>query len=133
MAVTYRWRGPFESVEVDALHGEAFGHPPLGDDWRGQVERHSLGWVCARDDAGEIVGFANVPWDGGIHAFLVDVIVAANARRRGIATRMVELAAEEARAAGCEWLHVDFEDDLAPFYFDACGFTSASAGVIALR
>ena len=29
----------------------------------------------------------------------------------------------EARAAGCEWLHVDFEDHLRPFYFGSCGFT----------
>ncbi len=68
-----------------------------------------------------------------MHAFLVDVLVTARDRRRGIATQMVALAVEQARAAGCEWLHVDFEADLAPFYFEACGFTSTAAGVIALR
>src|ERR1700730_10494296 len=26
-------------------------------------------------------------------------------------------AARQARTAGCEWLHVDFEDHLRPFYF----------------
>ncbi len=25
------------------------------------------------------------------------------------------------RGAGCEWLYVDFDDDLAPFYVKACG------------
>jgi hypothetical protein len=28
---------------------------------------------------------------------------------------------------------VDFDDDLRPFYVDACGFTPASAGLMALR
>ncbi len=35
-------------------------------------------------------------------------------------------------AAGCEWLHVDFDDELRTFYLDACGFTPTAAGVIAL-
>jgi hypothetical protein len=36
------------------------------------------------------------------------------------------------RAAGCEWLHVDFEDHLRAFYFDACGFVPTNAGLIEL-
>ncbi len=32
------------------------------------------------------------------------------------------------RRAGCEWLHVDFDDDLAPFYLQACGFQPTPAG-----
>jgi hypothetical protein len=44
----------------------------------------------------------------------------------------VELAVEGARAAGCEWLHVDFEDHLRGFYFDACGFVPTNAGLIEL-
>ena len=50
------------SAEANALHAECFGHPVLGDgewDWRGQVQGHSLGWVCARDGE-ELVGFVNV-------------------------------------------------------------------------
>ncbi|MDP9242624.1 MAG: hypothetical protein M3O84_05550 [Actinomycetota bacterium] len=34
--------------------------------------------------------------------------------------------------AGCEWLHVDFDDHLRSFHFDACGFTPTNAGLIAL-
>ena len=45
---------------------------------------------------------------------------------------MIALAVEEARAAGCEWLHVDFEDELSSFYYEACGFVPAPAGLIAL-
>jgi hypothetical protein len=39
---------------------------------------------------------------------------------------------EGARAAGCEWLHVDFEDHLRRFYLGACGFTPTNAGLIEL-
>jgi ribosomal protein S18 acetylase RimI-like enzyme len=130
--IAYEWRGRFENAEVNVLHAEAFAHPVLADDWKGQVERHSLGWVCARD-GDELVGFVNVPWDGGAHAFIVDTIVAAKAGRQGIGTELLAIAAAEARAAGCEWLHVDFEDDLRPFYYDACGFQPTNGGVIALK
>jgi ribosomal protein S18 acetylase RimI-like enzyme len=132
MGVTFEWRGGFSNGEVNRLHSEAFAHPQLEDDWRAQVENHSLGWVCARAD-GRLVGFVNVPWDGGVHAFVLDTIVAVDARRQGVGTRLVAEAAAGARAAGCEWLHVDFEDELRGFYLDACGFTPTSAGLIALR
>ena len=59
-------------------------------------------------------------------------MVAASARRQGIATRLVERATDGAREAGCEWLHVDFDDDLRAFYFDACGFTPTNGGLLAL-
>jgi GNAT superfamily N-acetyltransferase len=134
MSISYEWRGGFASAEANALHAECFDHPVLPDhewDWRGQVERHSLGWVCARD-GGELVGFVNVAWDGTVHAFVLDTMVAARARRRGVGARLVAIAVDEARAAGCEWLHVDFEDHLRAFYFDACGFKPTNAGLIAL-
>jgi GNAT superfamily N-acetyltransferase len=127
------WRGAFANRALNELHAEAFGHRVVEDDWVALVEAHSLGWVCARDDARELVGFVNVPWDGACHAFIVDVMVRSAAGRRGIATAMVELATEEARAAGCEWLHVDFEEHLRGFYLGACGFEPVPAGVIRLR
>jgi len=54
-------------------------------------------------------------------------------QRRGIATRVVAFTAEHARAAGCEWLHVDFDDELRAFYLEACGFEPTAAGLIHLR
>jgi ribosomal protein S18 acetylase RimI-like enzyme len=131
MARTYDWQGDFENAEVNALHAEAFSHRVLEDDWKRQVHEHSLGWVCARDDD-ELVGFVNVAWDGAIHAFILDAMVAPRVGRQGIGRQLVAVAAAEARAAGCEWLHVDFEDHLRSFYFDACGFTPTNAGLIAL-
>lgn len=133
MSVEYEWRGDFANAELNALHAEAFEHRVLEDDWRGQVHRYSLGWVCARRE-GRLVGFVNVAWDGGVHAFILDTIVALDARREGIGKGLVEAAVAGTRATGCcEWLHVDFEEDLRRFYFDACGFTPTDAGLLALR
>ncbi len=134
MTITYTWRGELESAEVNALHAEAFDHPVFADDdwdWTTQVRRHSLGWVSARE-GGSLVGFVNVAWDGLVHAFILDTMVAPRVRRRGVGKQLVAVAVAEARAAGCEWLHVDFEDHLRPFYFDGCGFEPTNAGLIAL-
>jgi hypothetical protein len=130
--ISYQWRGQFENAEVNALHAEGFGHPLEAGDWRALVTGHSLGWVCARDGR-ELVGFVNVPWNGSGHAFILDTVVAARAQHRGVGTGLVTLARDEARRAGCQWLHVDFEDHLRPFYFGSCGFTPTNAGLIALR
>ena len=129
--IDYLWRGPFTNTELNVLHAEGFGHRVLDDDWHAQVSRHSLGWVCARED-GRLAGFVNVAWDGGVHAFLLDTLVTARVRRRGVGTKLVAAASDGARAAGCEWLHVDFEDHLRSFYFDSCGFSPTNAGLIAL-
>jgi GNAT superfamily N-acetyltransferase len=132
VTISYVWRGPFENVELNVLHAEGFGGRVCDDDWLGRVERWSLGWVMARDDQG-LAGFVNLAWDGGIHAFILDTLVAARVRRHGIGQRLVAVATDEARRAGCEWLHVDFDDELSPFYLDACGFVPTPAGLIDLR
>jgi GNAT superfamily N-acetyltransferase len=134
MATDFSWRGTFDNEELNRLHAEAFGHRVFDGeewDWRQQVADHSLGWVVARDDE-DLVGFVNVPWDGLVHAWLQDVMVATKARHRGVGAAMVRLARERAAAAGCEWLHVDFESDLEAFYIAACGFTPTGAGLISL-
>lgn len=103
------------------MHAEGFDHGVADCDWSGQLQNHSLGWVCARD-AARLVGFVNVAWDGGSHAFILDTLVGSAWRHRGVGTALVLRAAREAAAAGCERLHVDFEDDLRRFYFELCGF-----------
>lgn len=128
----FQWRGDFNNHELNALHADAFAHPVLEIDWVSQVKKHSLGWVTARV-AAELIGFVNVAWDGGVHGFILDTIVSQEHTRRGIGTRLVAAAAEHARAAGCEWLHVDFEEELRPFYLDGCGFKSMTAGLMALQ
>jgi GNAT superfamily N-acetyltransferase len=132
MTIEYEWRGAFGNNEFHVLHAEAFETRIFDDDWVALTERHSLGCVTARADGG-LVGIVNVIWDGLVHAWLQDVMVAKSHRGDGIATRLVAIAREHAAAAGCEWLHVDFDDDLRAFYFDACGFRPTNAGLIALQ
>jgi GNAT superfamily N-acetyltransferase len=79
------------------------------------------------------VGFVNVAWDGADHAFLLDTKTRPTVQRRGIGTALVELAATQAQKAGCEWLHVDFTEELRTFYIDSCDFTPAPAGLKRLR
>ena len=91
---------------------------------------HSLLWVCAYHGA-EVVGFVNVVRDGGQHAFILDTVVAMDHRRRGIGRRLIDIAAEEAQRRGCEWLHVDYDEDAEEFY-KACGFEPCLAGLRSL-
>ena len=136
MAITYEWRGDFSNAEANALHAEAFETRLFSDedwDWNDLVSKHSLGWVVARADDGMLAGFVNVLWDGLVHAFIQDTMVTIGSRGQNVGTQLVAVAREQARDAGCEWLHVDFDEHLRAFYFDSCGFTPTTAGLIALQ
>jgi len=128
--IEYQWRGPVTDAELVTLVRAHGGQPAAG--WWDQIRPYSLGWVTARLQDGGLVGFVNVAWDGGDHAFLLDTKVAGDHQRQGIATALVGHAARHATGAGCEWLHVDFEEHLAAFYFDVCGFRPTPAGLIHL-
>ena len=98
--VSYSWREPipdYEIVELVESHGGQ-GVPGLWD----SVDPHSLGWITARDDDGVLVGFVNVDWDGGDHAFLIDTKTRVSWQSRGVGTEVVRQAARDAKAAGCE-------------------------------
>ena len=103
---------------------------PDTSDWQ-PVLAHSLVYVGAFA-AEALVGFVNVAWDGRDHAFLLDPRVQPEYRNRGIGTELVRRASEAAAAAGCEWLHVDYDEELARFY-EACGFAPTPAGLIRLN
>ena len=128
--VAYVWRQPVTDDEMVDLVRSYGGQAAPG--WWDQIRTHSLGWVVARDGDGLLVGFVNVAWDGGDHAFLVDTKTRGSHQHRGIGTRLVAVAVEHARAAGCEWLHVDFGEELGPFYVGACGFRPTPAGLVHL-
>ncbi|MFT2722011.1 GNAT family N-acetyltransferase [Deinococcus sp. A31D244] len=101
-----------------------------GSRWSAVLER-SLTWVTAHD-ADTLVGFVNVAWDGGVHAFLLDTTVHPDWQRRGVGVGLVQRAAQAAREhLGLEWLHVDYESHLTDFYA-ACGFTPTRAGLLRL-
>lgn len=132
MAVQIRVSSEVDDGELSALHHRAFGNPgQVIIPWSVRLKRHSLLWVTA-EHAGALVGFVNVIGDGGRHAFLLDTVVAPDRQGEGIGRHLVATAAAESRALGCEWLHVDFADDLTDFYLRTCGFRRTSAGLIAL-
>jgi GNAT superfamily N-acetyltransferase len=87
--------------------------------------------VIDRAEGVELIGFVNLAWDGGIHAFILDTKVHPNFRRRGVGRRMIKLAVEVARERGVEWVHADFEPHFRGFYY-ACGFRRTEAGVMHL-
>jgi predicted N-acetyltransferase YhbS len=134
VTIVYEWRGAFTNQEVNSLHAEAFDTEVFDEsvwNWVELTRRHSLGWVIAREGP-DLVGFVNVLWDGLVHAWLQDTMVAIKARGRGIGTGLVARAREGAASDGCEHLHVDFGDHLRPFYYDACGFVPTNAGLLSL-
>ena len=126
--IIYLISPPVSNAELNALFAAAWPQHVARD--FAPVLAHSLAYVCAYQGA-TLVGFVNVAWDGGIHAFLLDTTVHPAQGRRGIGRRLVEIAAAEARVRRMEWLHVDYEPHLEPFY-RACGFEPTAAGLIGL-
>ena len=120
---------PVTSRQLNDLFASSWeGHERR--DFEPVLER-SLGYICAFW-GDELIGFVNLAWDGGIHAFILDTTVHPNFRRRGVGHRLVTLAVEVARERGVEWVHVDFEPHLRGFY-QACGFRPTEAGLLRLN
>ena len=127
--IDYVTAPPVDDAELNTLFASA---------WDGHRSRpfkpvleHSLVYVCAYD-GDRLVGFVNVAWDGGKHAFVLDPTVHREYRRRRIATKLLDIATSRAAEGGCEWLHVDYAQHLEPFY-RRCGFRHAHAGILNLR
>lgn len=101
-----------------------------GSDFQSMLA-HSLAYVCAYEGQ-ELVGFVNLAWDGGIHAFLLNTTVHPQWQRRGIGRQLVQEAIRVAAERGMHWLHVDYEPHLEEFY-RSCGFSPTLAGLRRLR
>lgn len=127
-----RSRFPVDDVALSALHCRAFGVPFVVTGWAARLERHALTWLGWFSGDDRLAGFVQVAWDGGGHAFILDTAVDPDAQRRGIGAALVRAATAEARAAGCDWLHVDYEPHLDHFYRERCGFRPTQAGLINL-
>ena len=119
---------PLEDGRVGRLPRRATGSGLVGPDPTAQSRLG--GGAHQRRRSRRVV---NVAWDGGDHAFLLDTKRRGEWHRRGVGTELVGRAAQGAKAAGCEWLHVDFEPHLRSFYIDACGFRPTDAGLIRLH
>ena len=128
--VVLEWRQSVSDDEIVDLTESHGGSPEPG--WWDRIRGHSLGWVTARSGSGLLVGFVNVAWDGGGHAFLIDTKTRPSHQRHGVGTAVVRRAVEGARAAGCEWLFVDYEAHLEKFYLESCGFRRTHAGLVHL-
>lgn len=82
-------------------------------------------------DGTQLIGFVNVAWDGGVHAFILDTTVDHRYQSRGIGLGLMDQAKTVAVNNGIEWLHVDFEPHLQGFY-GKCGFKKTDAGLLNL-
>ena len=111
MTVHYEVRFPVDDRDLSTLHALAFESALEVQQWAERLERWALTWVGAFSND-QLVGFVQVCWDGGAHAFVLDTAVHPDYGRQGIGKQLVLTAAEEAKAAGCEWLHVDYEPHL---------------------
>jgi ribosomal protein S18 acetylase RimI-like enzyme len=96
----------------------------------GPILQRSLTYFGAYQDS-QLVGFVNVAWDGGDHAFLLDPTVLPACRRRGIGLALIAAAIIASTTRGAEWLHVDYDPALDGFYRKA-GFRPTHAGLIHL-
>jgi ribosomal protein S18 acetylase RimI-like enzyme len=127
-AITYQINSAVTNAALNALFDAAWEQHRETD--FAPIHARSLCYVCAFDGE-RLVGYVNVAWDGGVHAFLLDTTVHPAFQRRGIGRALVRLAANAARTRGIEWLHVDFEPHLTDFY-RGCGFDHTEAGVMNL-
>jgi ribosomal protein S18 acetylase RimI-like enzyme len=113
--------------DLNALFAAAWGSPKPGYD---RVFSHSFTWITASSGE-DLVGFANVAWDGDVHFFLLDTTVHPAWRGRGIGRRLVEEVIEACRGRG-EWLHVDASEELMAGFYRRCGFEPTAAGLVNL-
>jgi GNAT superfamily N-acetyltransferase len=127
--IDYLLNPPLDNEALNALY--AVSWPNHGHFEFGPVFDHAVAYVLAFDGE-QLVGSVYVAWDGAQHAFLLEPTVHPEYRHIGIGKELVRRAADASRNAGCEWLHVDYEEALTPFY-EACGFQCTAAGVIRLR
>jgi GNAT superfamily N-acetyltransferase len=127
--ISYRISPAVTNDALNALFATAWPNHVWSD--FAPVLSRSLAYVCAYQQD-RLIGFVNLAWDGGIHAFLLDTTVHPDLRRHGIGRELVTRAAQVARERGIVWLHVDYEPHLESFY-RGCGFQHTAAGLMRLE
>ena len=100
----------------------------------GQASSRARSTVTGTPLSDNLIHFttADGPGENIVVATGPDSLVMVNGGREEMSAELLRAAAEGARAARCEWLHVDFEVNLQTFYVDACGFVPTAAGLVAL-
>jgi GNAT superfamily N-acetyltransferase len=127
--IIYRISPPIKPADLHALFLDA-GTVDSTVDLDAMLKR-ALFYVGAFDGT-QLVGFAKVIDDGGVHGFLLDPTVSSALRRKGIGKALVSATVTEARKRGIEWLHVDFEPRLESFCL-GCGFAPSKVGILNLN
>lgn len=128
MNITYTINPTLENTALNELFSSAWGKTD-NVDFKPQLEA-ALCYICAFDGS-RLIGFVKLIGDAGVHAFLLDPSVHEDYKRCGIGQELVARAVAVAKERGYEWVHVDFEDHLEPFY-QKCGFEPTKAGLIQL-
>ena len=126
--IVFRVNGVIQSDLLDALFTASW--PSHSETNWSNILSRSLCYICAFSDD-NLIGFVNVAWDGGVHAFLLDTTVHPEFRRQGIGIDLIKRATAYTKNNSIEWLHVDFEPQYRDFYH-RCGFKPTAAGLIKL-
>jgi GNAT superfamily N-acetyltransferase len=127
--IEYLLSPPLENAALQELFSSAWGNTNTTD-FQKQLEQ-ALCYVAAFDDSC-LVGFVKLIGDAGVHAFLLDTTVHPAYQNQGIGKALVARAVQYAKAHGLEWVHVDYEAHLEPFY-QACGFQVTQAGLLRVK
>lgn len=91
-----------------------------------ELLRGSRAVALARDDSGQVVGFASATGDGVLTAYISLLEVVGPHRGKGIGSSLVQHLLDT--LAPCYMVDVACDDDVAPFY-ERLGFTRATAMV----
>lgn len=125
-SISFALRSPVTNVELNALFTTAWPSHTSSDFQ--PVLRASLTYICAYAGT-QLVGFINLAWNGGSHAFILDTTVHSSFQRQGIGSQLLRQAVQVAHSHRIVWLHVDYEPHLDSFY-RSCGFRSTMAGIL---
>ena len=129
--IEYKIRPSLSNVELNQLMDRSWNKSQALEKDFTLMLSPSLTYICAYH-TNRLIGFVNVAWNGMDHAFILDTTVDPDFQRKGIGTKLVRITKEEARKAGIEWLHVDYEAQYSDFY-KKCGFRHTEAGLIKLN
>lgn len=127
--IKYRTKPPITNEQLNYLFELSW--PQFIPKDFSKILKRSLTYICAFKEK-ELIGFVNIAWDGGLHAFLLDTTVHPSFRKQGIGTQLVLRAIEESKKNDIEWMHVDYELKLDHFY-KQCGFKETKAGLLNLK
>ena len=122
--IEFRERPDLRNEQLEELLGGPYDYL--------KILAQSLTWIGAFD-GDRLIGYANVAWDGGVHAFLLDPTVHPDCRHRGVGSQLVkEALAAAARVPEIEWMHVDSDEALMEKFYFPAGFRPTPAGLVRL-